>query len=141
MPKFTKTSRYNMECPIGDKDRNVGDNSDKGWQYLNNKTRSKVVEVIDGYYGRRPLCIVVGNAGMISGDAHVKKDSNNGYNNLAPGVIDMTRVEMLWWYNGASYDYVQSAMYWNGVAPSRDYTSVVYDLFKYVLLQFGGICY
>lgn len=137
MPKFTKTSRYNMECPIGDKDRNVGDNSDKGWQYLNNKTRSKVVEVIDGYYGRRPLCIVVGNAGMISGDAHVKKDSNNGYDNLAPGVIDMTRVEMLWWYNGASYDYVQSAMYWNDVAPSRDYTSVVYDLFKYVLLQFG----
>lgn len=137
MPKFTKTSRYQMECPIGDKDRNVGDNSDKGWQYLNNKTRSKVVEVIDSYYGRRPLCIVVGNAGMINGDAHVKKDSNNGYDNLAPGVIDMTRVEMLWWYNGASYDYVQSAMYWDGVRPAIDYTAVIYDLFKYVLLQFG----
>ena len=135
MPKFTKSAWDQMECPIGDKDRNVDDNSDRGSQYLNNKTRTKVVEVIDSYYGRRPLCIVVGNAGMINGDSHVKKDSNNGYDKLIGNNNNQTRVEMLWWYNGASYDFVEMFMYW-GSAPTIDFTEVIYREFKNVLIQF-----
>lgn len=136
MPKFTRNNWQDIECEFDKHDRNVGDNSDKGSQYLNNKTKTKVVEAIDGYFGHRPLCIVVANAGMVSGDAHRYSDSNNGYNKLIYNNNDQTRVEMLWWYNGASYDFVEKFLYYSG-PPYTDITEAIHREFENVLIQFG----